>query len=482
MKTKIMILLAAVAFITNACYAQVQDRIELPKTWRFSTDPTDIGLKNGWQKPDFDASGWRNIDVPGVWENQGINQPNPNYQSLGTPKGYDGYAWYRLSMVIPSDWKNKTVYLNLGKIDDHDWTYFNGSLIGQMSTRNDAVLFVRSYQVPAEMIKYGESNLIAVRVLDFGGWGGIIEGPVTITTGSPETATNSASSSQTEVQDRVQVTGNVTVGPGETVGDAVAVMGNVTVKGHVTGEATAVMGNIVVENGGVVDGNATTVCGQVIQKNGGKIKGQTTSVGGWKGISGIPWGWAGFGWIFGLWGDLAYALVMAVLAALVVALFPARMETVAGTLLEQPGRSALFGIVSGLLIVPVTMLLILTIIGIPLVPLEILLIIIAFIVGQICAGLAVGNRIISAINKPPLPSVLAAAIGMLVLGIVKMMPFIGGLLVFAMYVLAFGAVIITGFGTHKNWFGNRFHKHGPPPAQTPMPSSEPANNTETPCD
>jgi len=75
--------------------------------------------------------------------------------------------------------------LLLGKIDDFDQTYFNGKLIGSTNDRKPfgaSMSFsrIRVYNLPPELIRVGQTNTIAVRVLDIGNIGGIYEGPVGI--------------------------------------------------------------------------------------------------------------------------------------------------------------------------------------------------------------------------------------------------------------------------------------------------------------
>ena len=40
------------------------------------------------------------------------------------------FGWYRRTIQIPKDMQGKTILLNLGKIDDCDQTFFNGTRIG----------------------------------------------------------------------------------------------------------------------------------------------------------------------------------------------------------------------------------------------------------------------------------------------------------------------------------------------------------------
>jgi len=80
----------------------------------------------------------------------------------------------------------------LGKIDDIDQVYINGTLVGSTGnfpSRTNLRAYTsqefdafRGYYVPAGLLKKGQKNIIAVRVLDTGGIGGIYEGPVGILT------------------------------------------------------------------------------------------------------------------------------------------------------------------------------------------------------------------------------------------------------------------------------------------------------------
>jgi hypothetical protein len=126
-----------------------------------------------WANPHFDDQNWSLLTVPGKWEHQG-------YPNL------DGFAWYRKHIVLPKNMADDRWVLVLGRVDDVDQIYFNGIRIGQTGEfpeRTD--LFIntgydklRVYSVPRSMIRYGQVNVIAVRVYDTGSDGGIYEGPV----------------------------------------------------------------------------------------------------------------------------------------------------------------------------------------------------------------------------------------------------------------------------------------------------------------
>lgn len=145
--------------------------------WQFKTDPGEVGEQEGWQRTDFDDSGWRELKAPGLWEPQGITDARPGQPPK--PKGtmpwsdYDGVAWYRLHVVVPEAWAGQPLLLELGSVDDQDRTFFNGQLVGATEGVERSVGVWRSYKVPPDLVRAGQENVVAVRVKDGGGPGGI---------------------------------------------------------------------------------------------------------------------------------------------------------------------------------------------------------------------------------------------------------------------------------------------------------------------
>lgn len=138
--------------------------IDLAGVWDFRT-----GDDTSWATDPADANAWSRIKVPAYWEDQGHT-------------GYDGYAWYRREVEIPFAWKGHDVELELGAVDDVDWTYWNGALVGHKEIWNEE----RVYPIPQDRIRFGAPNVIAVRVLDHLFGGGIWSGPVVVRMKPPE--------------------------------------------------------------------------------------------------------------------------------------------------------------------------------------------------------------------------------------------------------------------------------------------------------
>jgi sialate O-acetylesterase len=106
-----------------------------------------------WRDPQLDTAAWKTMAVPGLWEDSG--EPNLN-----------GVVWLRKTFELPAG--VAPAELLLGMVDDIDTTWVNGVKVGFTAGYN----LVRRYALPAGVLRPGR-NVIAVRVLDTGGGGGI---------------------------------------------------------------------------------------------------------------------------------------------------------------------------------------------------------------------------------------------------------------------------------------------------------------------
>jgi len=93
---------------------------------------------------------------------------------------YEGVLWYARKLVIPADWTGGLVFY-CGAMSDWDVTYFNGTVIGRTGTpERGAHGAERQYAIPAEIVKPGAVNTIAVQVFCHGHENGLWRGPVFI--------------------------------------------------------------------------------------------------------------------------------------------------------------------------------------------------------------------------------------------------------------------------------------------------------------
>ncbi len=128
--------------------------------WQQVCDKLDKGYAGSWEAFEQNTSGWKTMSVPGAIETV-----------LGDD--FDGSVWFRKEITLPKEWlKKHDLKLELGPIDDEDICYFNGKEIARGAGYNSD----RHYTVPANLLKEGR-NVLAIRVYDTGGGGGILGTP-----------------------------------------------------------------------------------------------------------------------------------------------------------------------------------------------------------------------------------------------------------------------------------------------------------------
>jgi hypothetical protein len=161
------VLVFASFMVFTSLYAQSPLHVQtLRGMWKFR-----IGDDPQWALVRFDDSSWGEIYAPSNWESHGY-------------AGYDGFAWYRKRFVISEDFNSHKLVLELGYIDDVDEVFINGEKIGQTGSfpnnYSTAYNSRRRYSIPNQLLRFGSSNLIAVRVYDSQLEGGITGGDLKI--------------------------------------------------------------------------------------------------------------------------------------------------------------------------------------------------------------------------------------------------------------------------------------------------------------
>ena len=118
--------------------------------------PQDKGITEKWYDPSYQPKGWKIINIPGYWEDQGI-------------KDLDGVVWYRREIDVPASMTNVPAKVFLGRIVDADVLYINGKQVG-----NTTYMYPqRRYALPEGTLKPGK-NLFVVRVTNNFGKGGFV--------------------------------------------------------------------------------------------------------------------------------------------------------------------------------------------------------------------------------------------------------------------------------------------------------------------
>ncbi len=120
--------------------------------------PMDRGLLDRikWYENAYIPTGWRTINIPGYWEDQGI-------------KNLDGVVWYRKEFEIPASMTQSAAKVFLGRIVDADVLYINGQQVGNTTYKYPQ----RRYSIPAGLLKAGK-NVFVIRVTNNSDKGGFV--------------------------------------------------------------------------------------------------------------------------------------------------------------------------------------------------------------------------------------------------------------------------------------------------------------------
>jgi cytoskeletal protein CcmA (bactofilin family) len=329
------------------------------------------------------------------------------------------------------------------------------------------------------------------------------------------------------VEEVVVFAGSITV-EGEVERNAVAIGGSIEVNGRVSGDVVAVGGSVELGPHAEVLGEVVSVGGTVDKDPGARVEGkisETAFGSDWKGLRALrhidklededDWH---FGWKFSpleRFGGFVLSLVKIGLLALLacVALMAARRSvTRSGELAAtETWRAGATGLVAQILFVPVLVITVLvlaiSVIGIPLlllVPFALIGLVIAAFVGYAAVALRLGRWVegrLSWVSKTDVQSVLIGVVtiemwrllaNLLDWGPLGFVSFLvsafGFLLVYLVWTVGFGAMLITLFGE-----GGPFSRRRgravmpvvsaapvPAPAQVPLPSSPESPAAETP--
>ncbi len=148
--------LLCLVFILAFPYTQAKrpERLaDLEGEWKTAMDDS-----TAFKGPGYDDSSWATLVLPG-------SLVRPMIRETGADRGV---CWIRKTVTLGPAVKNEDLGLILGRIGNADEAYVNGYRVGGMGSFPPAEFamwnFPRNYRVPAEKIRFGGKNVIAVRV------------------------------------------------------------------------------------------------------------------------------------------------------------------------------------------------------------------------------------------------------------------------------------------------------------------------------
>lgn len=270
----------------------------------------------------------------------------------------------------------------------------------------------------------------------------------------------------------IKLGGDVTIEEGQEVDSVLVIGGQATVSGLVEKNVVVVSGSIILTSQAVVRGDVIVVGGVVAKGNGSQVFGDITEINSSNLsaalFSALRGDWEGWSLIISFISVCFFAIIL-MMALLMAFLLPRALLAVTGSIQTHKGKSFLWGFLATLLMVPFFMLLVLSIIGIFLIPLAFTILLLAVIVGFIGAGAFLGHLVISRIFRSHQRSLVKETlVGLVLLWLLGWLPFyIGVGIKFLAITFGLGGLLLA-------LFDRKAHKTVPPPDAVTI---QPLNST-----
>lgn len=161
---------ASYATLAQALACRREDspfRKSLNGMWKFRLAPTPEAAGEAFAAPDFDDTGWKEIDVPSNWTMRGYDKPiytnikmpipcDPPY----VPADDNPTGCYRTTFTVPDDWTEREVFLCFDGVESMYYVWVNGHFVGMAK---DSRLPSEFHITPC--LQPGGKNVLAVKVL-----------------------------------------------------------------------------------------------------------------------------------------------------------------------------------------------------------------------------------------------------------------------------------------------------------------------------
>ncbi len=249
-------------------------------------------------------------------------------------------------------------------------------------------------------------------------------------------------------QERIVLSGPLTIAPDETAGTVVVASGDVLIRGTVDGDVVAIGGDVTIR--GRITGNVVTVAGTAILgrrarvggdltyiqnkpqvTRGARVSGETKRYDADK-LTG-PLGIAAIGfWI-------AVGVSLLVLGLLLLLLAPRAADAVARTASSRKGASIGVGILVFILLPVIAVLALVSIFGAPFGVGLLMALFPLYAIGYVTTAFVVGRLILKRSRIP------AFLVGLLILRLLALVPFAGGLVGLLAMIFGLGVLFVTLF-------------------------------------
>ncbi len=215
---------------------------------------------------------------------------------------------------------------------------------------------------------------------------------------------------------------------------------------EIRGDLDIVFGDATCTAGGAIDGNVRTYFGSFNQLDGCRVGGRVISA-----FDGEAWSTAPFvpqnGFDMSGQNRRVYqSLAWNVVVLFIFLLFPLRVRVALERVEQRPGLSAGAGVISLIAVFPILVMLLISVIGIPLIVLEIAALFTGIWIGYAAVAMLIGRRLHELVRPHTTPSPLAALVlGLIVVSAAQMLPVVGWAVSVLVVVVGLGATVLGFF-------------------------------------
>ena len=148
--------------------------LSLNGEWKFAFSPNTTDVPVGFERPDYDVSGWKSIKVPADWQTEGydearynnITYPFPANRPL-IPHATNPVGSYRRDVTLPAGWTGQDVVLHIGAAGAAYYVWVNGQKVGyaedsKLPSEFDVTRFVKPGRntVAIQVIRWSDGSYL----------------------------------------------------------------------------------------------------------------------------------------------------------------------------------------------------------------------------------------------------------------------------------------------------------------------------------
>jgi len=249
----------------------------------------------------------------------------------------------------------------------------------------------------------------------------------------------------------VKISEDINMGQDLRFKSLVAIKGNINVKGIVDEDVVAVLGTVHVFPTARIAGDVVAIGGRVVKDAGSKIKGNIVELAISKEGLNLMESYAPVIGFVSIGGYLMFKALVLLgfigLSMILVSFMTRQLGAISSKIEKEWLNTLLWGILGALLICPVAFLLAVTVVGIPLILIEVVLVSVAMTMGYVAVSQLIGKKFTKAVRKPNQQMITEIIWGLVILFLVDLIPVVGTAIKCLAVTMGFGSAIVTKLGT-----------------------------------